>query len=152
MDFGCSNSKSTWPVSKQCFSTPKGASRSRLTYDLRKTTPENVFSRSLGGGPQVELTTLLEFDPEVELTRCVWRALPDDVEAEEQYQLAQWERDKRRARGKAKVARGTTRGARRSAYTPKTFFEMPVAWRTYGRYRTTGQERISFQHPRKQHS
>jgi hypothetical protein len=40
-----------------------------------------MFPGELTDGPQLEPAALLEFELELELTRVVWRALPDDVEA-----------------------------------------------------------------------
>ena len=66
-------------------------------------------------GPQLDPRAVLEFGQD--LGRCFFYVLPDEVRAWAVglNQPARQERDKRRTQGKAKVARVTTRGARRSA-------------------------------------
>ena len=83
----------------------------RLSEDDR----QNVFLEELTVGPQLDPRALLELGQDV--TQSFFCALPDEVWAlaEGRYQPGQQERDKRRARGKARGARETIREQRRSA-------------------------------------
>ena len=120
---------------------------SRLSENDR----QNVFLEELMVGPQLDPRAVLELGQDVR--RCFFSVSPDEVRAWVGLnQPARSERGKRRAQGKVKVARATTRGARRSVSTPRTFSEMQVVCRIYGRCKTTSQANISFQYPRKQHS
>src|SRR5258708_15003749 len=95
--------------------TGEGDSRPRLTHDLRTTTVGRFLDKATVG-PQLAQKALLELELEPELALAVWSALLDEVAPwpGDQNQLVQQEQGKRRAQGKVKVARATTRGARRS--------------------------------------
>ena len=116
--------------------------------------PWECLFEEIAGGAQLEPGATLEFEPEQELTRGVWNALPEDLEAQagQNSQHAQQAQRKRRILDRAKGATATTKGIQKSGLTPGTFFENPVAWCIYGRCKTTSQAKISFQYPRKQHS
>ena len=66
-------------------------------------------------GPQLDPRAVLEFGQD--LGRCFFYVLPDEVRAWAVglNQPARLEPGKRRTQGKARVARATTKGARRSA-------------------------------------
>ena len=83
----------------------------RLSEDDR----QNVFLEELTVGPQLDPRALLELGQDV--TQSFFCALPDEVRAwvVGLNQPPRLEPGTRRTQGKARVARATTKGARRSA-------------------------------------